>query len=97
MHAADCVLMRNDIADVAVCLHLSRKVFQRIKQNFMWATIYNFMAIPFAAGCWYPYTRTSLPPQWAGFFMAFSSVSVVLSSLALRLYVIVMRIDSRLS
>ncbi len=84
--AADMVLVRNNLEDVVVALDLSRTVFRRIKWNLMWALIYNIIAIPFAAGVWYPYTHTLVPPQFAGLAMAFSSVSVVMSSLALRLY-----------
>ena len=48
--------------------------------------IYNVIAIPFAAGVWFPWTHTLVPPQYAGLSMALSSISVVLSSAALRLY-----------
>ena len=82
--AADCILISADIRGVATCLTLARTVFLRIKRNFMWALAYNIIAIPFAAGLWYPWTRTIVPPQYAGLAMALSSVSVVLSSLALR-------------
>lgn len=47
---------------------------------------YNFLGIPIAAGALYPLFRISLPPWMAGGAMAFSSISVVLSSLALRGY-----------
>jgi hypothetical protein len=47
---------------------------------------YNLMALPFAAGVFYVFTNFRLPPQFAGLMMAFSSVSVVTSSLLLRTY-----------
>lgn len=84
--AADMVLIRNQLADVYMALHLARMVFHRIKINFIWASIYNVVAIPFAAGIWYPWTHMFLPPQYAALAMALSSVSVVVSSMLLRLY-----------
>ena len=52
----------------------------------MWAIVYNILAIPFAAGVWFPWTHMLVPPQFAGLAMAFSSISVVASSMSLRLY-----------
>ena len=87
VEAADIVLVRSQLHDVVVSLHLSRVVFDRIRLNFVWAMAYNLFAIPFAAGFLYPFTDWSLPPAFAGLMMAFSSVSVVMSSLLLRTYV----------
>jgi hypothetical protein len=47
---------------------------------------YNLFALPFAAGALYPFIDWRLPPEFAGLMMAFSSVSVVTSSLLLRAY-----------
>ena len=69
-----------------VALHLSRVVFNRIRLNFGWALAYNVIALPFAAGLFYPWTDWRLPPAFAGLMMAFSSVSVVTSSLLLKMY-----------
>jgi hypothetical protein len=63
---ADMVLIRDELADVVMALDLPKVVFNRIKLNFLWATAYNFIAIPFAAGCWYPFYQVSIPPQYAG-------------------------------
>jgi Cu+-exporting ATPase len=71
--AADMVLIRNQLSDVVMALDLARIVFNRIKINFLWATIYNILAIPFAAGLWYPWTHLSVPPQYAGMLIHFSS------------------------
>ena len=68
-------------------IDLSKKVFKRIQLNFLWAFGYNCIGIPLAAGVLYPLTHIQFPPYVAALAMAFSSVSVVLSSLALRLYV----------
>jgi len=86
VEAADIVLVRSNLHDAVVALHLSRVVFNRIKTNFVWAMAYNLFALPFAAGVFYPLTDWRLPPAFAGLMMAFSSVSVVTSSLLLRLY-----------
>jgi Cu+-exporting ATPase len=84
--AADMILIRNQLTDVVMALDLARVVFKRIKLNFVWAMMYNVIAIPFAAGAWYPWTKMSVPPQYAGLAMALSSISVVVSSLLLQLY-----------
>mmetsp|Transcript_16287 Transcript_16287/g.24640 ORF Transcript_16287/g.24640 Transcript_16287/m.24640 type:complete len:1099 (+) Transcript_16287:3-3299(+) len=86
VEAADIVLVRSSLHDVAVALHLSQVVFRRIRMNFVWALAYNLIALPFAAGVFYPFTEFRLPPEFAGLMMAFSSVSVVSSSLLLRTY-----------
>jgi P-type Cu+ transporter len=86
VEAADIVLVRSNLHDVVVALHLSKVVFRRIRMNFVWAMAYNLIALPFAAGIMYPVTHFTLPPEYAGLMMAFSSVSVVTSSLLLRNY-----------
>lgn len=86
VEAADIVLVRSNLHDVVVALHLSQVVFRRIRMNFVWAMAYNLLALPFAAGILYPFTDFRLPPEYAGLMMAFSSVSVVTSSLLLRNY-----------
>jgi len=54
--------------------------------NFLWSLLYNCLGIPLAAGVFYPMFHTRLPPTVAALAMALSSISVVSSSLALRLY-----------
>jgi Cu+-exporting ATPase len=86
VEAADVVLVKSSLHDIVVAIHLSRVVFRRIIMNFGWAMCYNIIALPFAAGLLYPVTDFRLPPEFAGLMMAFSSVSVVTSSLLLRNY-----------
>jgi len=84
--AADMALVRGRVTDVCTALHLSRAIFRRIQLNLLSSLVYNCLGIPIAAGVFYPVFRTRLPPTVAAIAMALSSVSVVLSSLSLRLY-----------
>ena len=84
IEAADFVLMRNNLEDVITAIDLSRKTFSRIRLNYVFAMAYNVVAILVAAGVLFPWLRITLPPWLAGACWAFSSVSVVCSSLLLR-------------
>ena len=81
MNAADIVVMKDRLDDVLNAILVSQSTLRRIKINFGWAFVYNLLLVPIAMGILYPY---QLDPMWAGFAMAFSSVSVVLSSLMLK-------------
>lgn len=84
MEAADLVLMRpNDLMDIPAALYLTRCIFRRIKLNLAWACMYNVIGLPIAMGFFLPF-GFHLHPMLAGFAMAFSSVSVVVSSLLLK-------------
>jgi Cu+-exporting ATPase len=84
MEAASIVLMNpSDLLAVPAALHLSHYIFRRIRLNLLWACGYNVVGLPFAMGFFLPWGY-SVHPMAAGAAMAFSSVSVVASSLALR-------------
>jgi len=80
--AGGIVLVKNDLRDVDRALALSKKTFNRIKLNLFWAFIYNILGIPVAAGIFFAIGLT-LSPELAGLAMAFSSLSVVTSSVLL--------------
>ena len=80
--AGGIVLVTSDLLGVVRALDIARKTFQRIKLNLFWALIYNMVGIPIAAGLFSGLGLT-LSPELAGLAMAFSSVSVVSSSLLL--------------
>lgn len=86
IEAANYVLMRDNLEDVITAIDLSKKTFFRIRLNYVFAMAYNVVAIPVAAGVFFPSLRIQLPPWVAGACMAMSSVSVVCSSLLLRRY-----------
>ncbi|OMJ22887.1 Copper-transporting ATPase 2 [Smittium culicis] len=85
MEAASLVLMRKDISDVVTALDLSRTIFQRIRLNYIWACMYNFIGIPLAMGFFIPF-GIELSPVFASGAMVMSSLSVMVSSLLLKLY-----------
>eukprot|EP00878_Enallax_costatus_P017848 GHUV01018755.1.p1 GENE.GHUV01018755.1~~GHUV01018755.1.p1 ORF type:complete len:238 (+),score=56.49 GHUV01018755.1:1221-1934(+) len=84
--SADMILMKDSLTDVLVALDISTRAYHRMVWNFIWAYGYNACAIPLAAGLLYPATHSLLPPWIAAVAMAGSSVSVVGSSLLLKLY-----------
>lgn len=82
IESGEIVLVKNDLRGVVQALQISRKTFNRIKLNLFWALIYNVIGIPIAAGI-FAGIGLSLSPEIAALAMAFSSVSVVTSSLLL--------------
>ena len=86
MDAAQATLMGDDLRRLPQAIRLSRKTTAMIGQNLFWAFIYNVVCIPLAAGVPHLFgINFQITPMWASALMAFSSVSVVLNSLRLKL------------
>jgi len=79
MHTSGITLMRGDPALVAHAIDISKRTYQKIRQNLFWAFIYNVVGIPLAA-------MGILSPVLAGAAMALSSVSVISNALLLKLW-----------
>jgi len=87
VESGEIVLVKDDILDAVVAVQLSKKVMARIKQNIFWAFAYNTALIPVAAGLLYPFFGITFRPEFAGFAMAMSSVTVITLSLLLKGYI----------
>ncbi len=85
MDVARMTIVSADLRKIPEAIKLSKQTVATIRQNLFWAFIYNVIGIPLAAGVLYPFTGFLLNPMIAGAAMAFSSVSVVLNSLRLRI------------
>ena len=86
MDVAQVTLMGDDLRSIPKAIQLSRRTVKMIAQNLFWAFIYNIVCLPLAAGVLYLFGISfQITPMWASALMAFSSVSVVLNSLRLKL------------
>ncbi len=78
-------IVSSDLLKIPEAIRLSRHTVKVIRQNLFWAFFYNLMCVPIAAGVFYPLNGFLLNPMLASAAMAFSSVSVVLNSLRLKM------------
>ena len=86
MDVAQVTLMGSDLRRIPDAIRLSKQTVTMIHENLFWAFIYNLVCIPLAAGLLYVFGYDfQITPMWASALMAFSSVSVVLNSLRLKL------------
>jgi Cu+-exporting ATPase len=85
MESADVVLMNSNLMSITQAVMLSRKTLMIIKQNLFWAFAYNVVLIPVAAGVLYPVAGVLLSPILASGAMTFSSISVIMNALRLRM------------
>ena len=91
MTSSSFILLNSDLTTILTLITLARRVFRRVLINFAWAAVYNVCLVPVAAGVFFMVGANAehggfrLNPVWASVAMALSSVSVVASSLALRL------------
>jgi Cu2+-exporting ATPase len=84
VQTARVVLMRSDPADIQKAIRLSKATVRKMKQNLFWASIYNVLAIPVAAGVLYYPLGIELRPEWAALLMSFSSIIVAVNAVTLR-------------
>ncbi|MDB4876166.1 MAG: putative cation-transporting ATPase [Gemmatimonadetes bacterium] len=82
--AARVVLMRSDPSDIAKAIRLSKATVRKMKQNLAWASVYNLLAIPVAAGVFYHSLGWSLQPAVSALLMSMSSIVVALNAVSLR-------------
>ena len=84
--AADVVLMKSGVSDVAAAIRLGRAALTNIRENLFWAFFYNIIGIPLAAGVWIPIFGWTLQPMFGALAMSLSSFCVVTNALRLNLF-----------
>jgi Cu+-exporting ATPase len=84
MESAGVTLIKGDINGIVRARRLSQSTMKNIKQNLFFAFIYNSLGVPLAAGLLYPFFGLLLSPMIAAAAMSFSSVSVIVNALRLR-------------
>ena len=84
IETARIVLMQSDPLDVARAMRLSEATVTKMKQNLVWASVYNVLAIPVAAGALYPSLGIELRPEWSALLMSLSSIIVATNALLLK-------------
>ena len=84
IEAAKIVLMRSDPLDILNAIVLSKATVRKMKQNLVWASIYNVLAIPVAAGVFYSSLGWSLRPEISALLMSASSIIVASNAVMLK-------------
>ena len=84
VETADVVLMRSDPLDVAIALRIGKATLRKMRQNLGWAIGYNAIALPIAAGVFYPAFGLVLRPEIAALTMSGSSLIVAVNALMLK-------------
>ena len=84
IETAKVVLMRSDPLDIPRALALSKATVRKMKQNLGWASVYNILAIPIAAGVLYPAYGIELRPEWSALLMSLSSIIVATNAVLLK-------------
>ena len=84
VETANVVLMRSDPLDIGAAMRLSRATVRKMKQNLVWASVYNVLAIPIAAGVLFPSAGIELRPEWSALLMSASSIIVAINAVLLK-------------
>jgi P-type Cu2+ transporter len=84
IETAKVVLMKSDPLDVTRAVVLSKATVRKMKQNLVWASVYNVLAIPVAAGVLYPAYGIMLRPEWSALLMSLSSIIVAVNAVLLK-------------
>jgi Cu2+-exporting ATPase len=84
IETAKVVLMKSDPADILRAIRLSKATVRKMKENLVWASVYNVMAIPVAAGVLYPQFGISLRPEISALLMSISSIIVAVNAVLLK-------------
>lgn len=84
IETAKIVLMKSDPADILRAIKLSRATVSKMKQNLVWASVYNVLAIPIAAGVLYPAYGITLRPEVSALLMSISSIIVAVNAVMLK-------------
>jgi P-type Cu2+ transporter len=84
IETAKVVLMKSDPLDVTRAVVLSKATVRKMKQNLVWASVYNVLAIPVAAGVLYPAYSIMLRPEWSALLMSVSSIIVAVNAVLLK-------------
>jgi Cu2+-exporting ATPase len=84
IETANVVLMKSDPLDIIRAIILSKATVRKMKQNLVWASIYNILAIPIAAGVLYPSLGIELRPEWSALLMSLSSIIVAVNAVLLK-------------
>ena len=84
IETAKVVLMKSDPLDVIRAIVLSKATVRKMKQNLVWASVYNVLAIPIAAGVLYPSYAIMLRPEWSALLMSLSSIIVAVNAVLLK-------------
>ncbi|MEK9152006.1 MAG: HAD-IC family P-type ATPase, partial [Patescibacteria group bacterium] len=83
IESAGIILVRNDPRDIPKIIRLSRLTYAKMIQNILWASGYNIIALPLAAGA-FAFKGIVLQPAWSAVFMSLSTVIVAINAMALR-------------
>jgi len=84
IETANVVLMKSDPLDIIRAITLSKATVRKMKQNLVWASVYNVLAIPIAAGVLYPSLGIGLRPEWSALLMSLSSIIVAVNAVLLK-------------